>query len=434
MKKYKIVFIVFCLFSALTFAQEQLKLQQAIEIALKNNYSISIAKNQEDMAKNEATIGNAGMTPQISINAVRSFSSNNTRQEYSNGTSVDKTGVGSNNMGSGIALAWTLFDGMKMFATYDKLKELKAMGELNAKIQIENKVEQIIILYYNIIRQKQLLTAIESTIAIYAERMKIAEEKWKIGNGSKSDFLQAQVDLNEQKSILLKQRSSLFELKVNLNQLMARKAETDYDVTNEIDVNTTLKLDQITNSALSKNNAILFYNRNVSAGELTLREIEAERFPQLMLSSSYNFSRTQNQVGFFLLNQNLGLNTGLTASWTLFNGFNVQRQIKNSQLSLLNLKLILENVKSQVDSDLKIAFKNYQSALETLLLEEENSKLAKENSEIMLERFRYGNATSLDIKTAQKSYTDALTRNIQARYDAKVAETTLLKLQGELVN
>ena len=93
----------------------------------------------------------------------------------------------------------------------------------------------------------------------------------------------------------------------------------------------------------------------------------------------------------------------------------------------------MENVKSEVESELQTSFNNYQSALEALSLEEQNSKLAQENADIMLQRFRLANATSIDIKTAQKSYTDALTRLIQARFDAKVAETALLKLKGELV-
>lgn len=417
----------------LSHAQEQLNIEQAIEISLKNNYSILIAKNQEEIAKNDVSRGHAGMLPHVGLNASRNFSSANTKQEYSNGTMLDKTGASSNNLAAGVALSWTIFDGLKMFATYEKLKELIALGEINSKIQIENKVEQIIVAYFDIVRQLQMYIASDSTMALYAERAKIAEQKWKIGTGSKSDFLQAQVDINEQKSIQLKQRTAISSRKIILNQLLGRKADIKFSVISEIDIHTGLKLEEATSAAIKKNNSILFYNRNISVSEFALKEIRAQRMPSITLNSAYNFSRTENQAGFFLLNQNLGLNAGITANWTLFNGLNVQRQIKNSEITLLNSKLYLENVKAQVESEILIAYENYQTALETLELEELNSGLAKENSQIMLDRYRLGNAMSLDIKTAQKSYFDALSRLIQARYDAKVAETALLRLKGELV-
>lgn len=432
MKKISIsILLIFS--SIVSFSQELLTLHDAVELGLKNNYDISLVKNQSEITSNDATRGNSGMLPQISINASRSLSDNNTKQEYSNGTSLKKSGAASNNTAAGIVLAWTLFDGMKMFATHDRLRELKAMGELNAKIQIENTIEQIICAYYFIVQQKQLLAAIDTTMAVYRERTEIAKEKWNLGNGSKSDFLQAQIDQNEQKSLRLRQYNNLLLEKIKLNELLGRKPETAFDVTEEIDLTHEFIPADDVNQALSKNNSILFYNRNISAAEYSIKEKKAGRWPVLTLNSSYNFSRTENQAGFFLLNQNLGFNAGLSASWVLFSGYTVNRQIKNSQISLLNSKLMLEKAKSQAESELKAAFNNYSATMEELTLERENMALAKENTIIMLERFRLGNANSLDIKIAQKSYSDAISRNLQASFNAKVAETRLMKLRGELV-
>ena len=428
-----LLFTVFCLNAVLLQAQETLTLQQAVEIALKNNYSITIAKNEGEISKNNATVGNAGMLPQLTLNASRNFSGSDTKQEYSNGGTLDKSGVASNNTNAGIALTWTLFDGLKMFASYDKLKALSAMGDFNLKIRIENTIEQVILSYYAIVEQQQLLMANDTTIVIYNERVKIAEEKWKIGNGSKSDFLQAQVDLNEQKALRLKQKTAITIEKIKLNQLLNKKPETDFIVAGEIEVNDKLNIDLTTDSTISKNNSLLFYNKGIAISKYSMNEFRAQHLPTIQFNSSYNFSRVENEAGFFLLNQNSGYNAGLTASWTLFNGFNINRQIRNAHLSLLNSEITFDNVKTQVAADLKVSYENYRSALEALKLEEQNIMLANENANIMLSRFKFGNATSLDIKTAQKSYTDALTRLVQARFDTKVAETSLLKLQGELV-
>lgn len=433
MRKHNLVLVAFCLLTQFTFGQGILSLQKAIEIALKNNYAITIATNESQIAKNNATIGNAGMLPEISLYGARNYTGSNTKQEYQNDSLLNRSGVNADNAAAGIALKWTLFDGLRMFADFNRLKELNVMGELQAKLKIENTVEEIIVSYYSIVKQKRLIGALDSALTIYAERVRIAEEKFTIGNGSKSDLLQAKVDLNEQKSNMLKERVAFKSEKLTFNQLLAQKTETDFDVLNEIEVNKTLQLAETKDSMLNNNKSLLFYNRNVNAFQYSLRESRSLQLPQLSFSTAYDFSRSKNEVGFFLLNQNLGYNTGLTLSWTLFNGLNVRREIKNSQLMLENAKITLDYEKSKLESELQTAFNNYQYALEALSLEEENAKLAQENASIMLQRFQLASATTIEVKTAQQSYTDGLNRLVQARFDAKVAETSLLKLKGELV-
>ncbi|HEY4799587.1 MAG TPA: TolC family protein, partial [Bacteroidia bacterium] len=228
MLRIKNIIVVVLFFCGKIFSQENLSLEQAIQIALKNNFSILIAKNNSDISSNDVTYGNAGMLPQVGLSAAGTKASNNTHQNYTSGLEVNKSGVGSTNISSGVSLNWTLFDGLRMFATYDKLKELKAMGELNLKIEIENDISKVINAYYDVVRQKQLIKATSDAISIYEERQKIAEAKYSIGAGSKLEVLQAKVDLNSQKSQLFKLQTALFNVKASLNQLLARTPETDF--------------------------------------------------------------------------------------------------------------------------------------------------------------------------------------------------------------
>ena len=94
---------------------------------------------------------------------------------------------------------------------------------------------------------------------------------------------------------------------------------------------------------------------------------------------------------------------------------------------------MLDDKKSEIQSTLYQSYQVYKSALASLQLNQDNTSLAKENMDITLESFRLGKATTLELKEAQKSYEDALTLLLQTRYTAKIAETDLLKLKGELV-
>ncbi len=103
------------------------------------------------------------------------------------------------------------------------------------------------------------------------------------------------------------------------------------------------------------------------------------------------------------------------------------------QLNLENFNHQYEIQKNLVQLNLVKAFHKYQDDIQTLNLEEENKKLVQENLELALERFRLGASTSLELKEAQRSSEDANNRLSDARYNAKISETQLLKLSGDLV-
>ena len=378
-------------------------------------------------------MGNAGFLPQLNLNAAATFATNDTKQEYSNGPPVNKEGVESNNINSAVGLSWTLFDGFKMFATRNKLKELEAMGELNLKMQVETSIAQLINAYYAIVMQKQLLKAMSEEIGISEERLKITEKKAEIGSASKVDLLQAKVDKNEQQSILLKQKTILNQNKAELNQLLSRPAETGFDVADTIAINYNPVFNDLKSNVDKQNTSLLMAQRSVNVANYSLQEIGSQRYPKLAFLSNYVFSRAENQAGFTLLNQNLGWNYGLTLTMPLFNGFNLNNQYKNAKLSLLNSNFEYKNTQLQVDVDLVKTYRQFKDNLETLALEEENIKLAKENVAIALELFRLGTTNFLTLKEAQKSYEDAMNRLVTARYNAKISETELMRLNSVLV-
>ena len=211
-------FILFLLFSTNVFSQKLLTIDDAVKTALGNNYSINIAKNEKEIADNNFSVGNAGFLPSLDADGSYTKTTNNTKQNYLNGTVVDRTGAKSTNYTAGIGLNWTIFDGLKMFASFDRLKELKKIGETNLKSEVENNISKIISTYYDIVREQQVLEVLEQSIKISEERLRIAQDKKQLGSASKFDLLQAQVDLNEDKSSLLTEELKLKQAKILILQ------------------------------------------------------------------------------------------------------------------------------------------------------------------------------------------------------------------------
>lgn len=435
MRIHKYIFLVAFAFLAGDgiLAQGQLTIEEAIQLGIKNNYNILVANNNASIAANNNSLGNAGMLPVVDINASTNFATNATKQDFSTGTSVDKAGVKSNNISSGIYVTWTLFNGLKMFATHEQLSMLESMGKLSSKIQIESTVETIVVAYYNAVKQKQLIKGLNENIKISEERLTIAQKKFEIGSGSKLDVLQAKTDKNAQISLLYRQKTVLDELKANLNQLMARATETEFEVGDTIPVSFQLKYEDLKGNYQKTNLNLLFAQQNISLYKQQLKATKGDMFPVINLNANYLFSRAENQAGLILLNRNLGFNYGLTASWRIFNGFTLNNRIKNAQLQVENASLNYTNSQTQIEQQLLIAFKRFQDDQKILELEEDNLKLVRESVNIALERFRVGTSNTLELQTIQQTFEDALTRLEEARFNAKVSETTLMKLNGNLV-
>ncbi|MGZ4060984.1 MAG: TolC family protein [Bacteroidia bacterium] len=306
-------------------------------------------------------------------------------------------------------------------------------GCANTKSQIENTLVQVITAYYNVVEQKQLINGLKENMAVSQERLDIAQKKFDIGTSSKVDLLQAKVDLNTQKAALLRQNTLLSDAKETLNQLLVQPVENDFDVLDTVPLMDNYKYEDLKNEVTAKNTGLLFAQKSIESYSDIIKETRGSYLPKLNLNANYIFSRAENQAGLTLLNQNLGLNLGFTASWTIFNSFNTANLIKNQKLDLENSKFQYDNLKTQAQLNLVKAFKKYQDDIAVVKLQEETKKLAKENLDIALDRFRLGASNSIELKTVQDSYALTINQLSDALYSAKLSETQLLKLTGGII-
>jgi outer membrane protein TolC len=438
------IFILPCfLFILHVNAQPLLTLQEAIAVAMQNNYDIRLARNDSAVAALDYEYRNAVFLPQINANAGTLWTKNNQKQEFSSGENRQGN-VATNIINASIDLDWTLFDGFKMFATRQKAEEYIRLGELEIKNQIINTVADVVNTYYNIVRQKQQLRAVEEQMSISQTRVDLSRRKLEIGVGAKPDVLQSQVDLNAQKAARLQQLSLIQQLKDILNHLMfpappgqAAPVMTEYDVSDSIPINFFITLDEIRANMDGSNPLIQIAQKNIDIANLTLKEIKADRYPIVQFNSAYNFTRTNNDItlnpALPFFNRNRGFNYGFTASIPILNYRNTHRLIRQAELNIGFQRLLYENQRSMLYLDVITAYNEYQLQIESLQLEEENINLAIENVDIILETYRLGGSTYLQLREAQKSLEDAYNRLIAARYNTKLAETELLRLKGELV-
>ena len=435
--KKNFVFIFCLLFGNLIQAQQPLTIEQAIATSLANNYDILLSRNDSLLAANDYAYADLAFLPRVNANAGYNLSNNASKQVLADQTKRERDGIKSNSLTAAMNLNWTLFDGLKMFATKKRLGKLVELGGLQVKNQVITTVSDVMRTYYDIVRQYQQLRAIEETMALSEERLKLAQYKFDIGTGAKPDALQAQIDLNAQKSAYLLQQTNILKTKELLNQLLSIPVDTDFNVLDTIPISTGILLDSIQNGLTAVNPQLLLIQKSVDIANIALQERKAERFPIVSFNSAYNFNRTDNKsvVNPFqpLFNQNRGLNYGVTAAIPIFNGLNTRRLIRSAKLDIDYQQLLYKRSLAEITTSVTNAYKDYDLSKRTLILEEENMILVRENLFIARERYRLGISTFLEMREAQRSLQDANTRLIQARFNTKVAEIELLRLRGDLV-
>ncbi len=427
------LFLLLCLPIGLSAQQTpRLTLKEAIQLAIQNNFSVTIAKNDAEAAALNNNWANAGALPQISITATKGLASNNIQQDLANGTIIKRNNAATNTLNGGLAVSWRFFDGWRMYATKNRLAEMEKMGQTQFTRISNETIYNVTLGYYNIIRLKQQYTAIKEAINLFTERRKIADARFTVGTSAKTDLLQAQVDLNEQQSNLLNTENDIARAKTTLNVWMVRDPATAFDTEDSFATEQPVNITALQQKAAQQNPEVLVAQHELAILLQTKKEINAQRLPTATLNGNYNFLRNKNAAGFTLLNQTYGPSASIGISIPIFTGGLVRRQLQVADINIKNQQLATQQLKNQLLGNLTNAYLNYTNALKLVSIEDKNLELIKENNTINLERFRLLSITSTDLRQGQVNFTEAQTRRINARFQAAVAGAEMYLLAGEI--
>ncbi len=433
MKRIFTVLVV--LIPAICWGQKVYTLQDCLQEGIENNYSLKIQRNREIISDNNATIGNAGFLP--TIDAQGRYSGNtqdNTTKLRDTREIVEENGIFNQTVDAGIDLNWTIFQGFNISTNYKKLKELQAQGELETRIALENLIADITAEYYNYIQQSIRLKNFRYAVNLSKERLRIVEQRYRIGNFSGLDYQQARVDFNSDSSAFMKQQEALQSSAIALNELLAKERLHRRMIVADttIEVNKSLNFREIL-EAMEKNNASLLHAKRKShIAELDYTITASQAYPYLRMNAGYGYTLNKYNKGANYHRGSLGADFGLTLGINIFDGNNARRERRNSKLNIENVKLEQTDTEQAVKADFYNIWHAYSNNLEILELEQENLVTAKLNHEIAMERYMLGDLSGIEMREAQKSLLDAEERLLTAQYNTKLCEISLMQISGRI--
>lgn len=408
-------------------AQQQITLREAIDISLKNNLDIQISKNNEKISTINNHIGVAGGLPTVLGTVNSNGQVTDLNQELTNGTTINRAGVLSNNSNAAVTVSMLLYNGGRVLATKRRLEELQRLSQEQLNATVQNTIADVMFRYYSVIQQQNFQSTLNQSIEVSKQRLALIEARRSVGLIGDSEYLQSQLDLNNQTQALQVQNIVIEQSKDDLLRTMVLSPNTEIIIKDTIIVDQEVPWEKIEVN-LKRNPDILAAEIQININKIIEREVTARRYPSITVNTGFNYLINQSSAGFTLLNQNYGPFLGLGVVMPIYAGTANVRQVQVAKVNTQNAKLQRDIIDQNFQNTAAKAWEAYTSNIKLIEAEQQNYKLAQKLLNLITQKFQLGNATIVDIIIAQQSFENSGYRLNNLSYNAKVAEITLKQI------
>ena len=425
--------VVLLMFSFQMKAQQNYSLEELVRISLEQNYQLQIVKNQQQMAENLNTAGNAGMLPSVNAGANRSWQILNTETNFFTGESRSGSNALNTSLNAFIEMDWTVFDGFSMFARRDRLGHLARLGELDTKFWIEQTVSDIAFAFYQLIREQLLLESFRKSLEISAFRLNLEDQKRRVGTGNALRYHQAVIDFNADSSLVSNQQMLIRNLQIQINRIVNfdPSAEIHPSVKN-IDLQGLSDVDNLLEKALINNRELERAKLEDMVAEANLRIERGNRYPHLSVFGGYSFNRQTSELGFVESSRNYGGDFGVRVRFNLYDGGRQNTRIRNSLLEQENTTISISDTRAFLHSEISRFMNMYENYMLQYRLLQKSLESAGRTLEIAQQQLETGAISGFDFRQTQLAALQVENQIINLMFSMKAIEIDIFRLTGEL--
>ncbi len=424
--KIKITAAIF-LMAIGAYAQNILTLEEAVNIALENNVTVLTAKNNYEMASNSVHIGNAGFLPRIDLSVSAIYNDN-----YYNVFGGKSYDAYTTNIAT-IKASYILFNGMRNFALFSKLKYSSQAAKFRSKATAENVALSVIQTYNQIVLLDEKLQIAKESMEISRERMFRQKTKEEFGQNGNIDYLSAVVDFNKDSLNYIYVNTQLQQAKQNLNKLLNREINLEFKIEKEVNYKDIPSENELLQLAKKNNSEYIAAEKHVEISREEKRIAGSSYYPLLSIESAYGYNTMPDEFEIDFSDPNKTFYAGLNLQYNIFNGFQYEIQAQNAEIEMRNSQLALRQTELNLVTEISNAYVAYQNAKTALELEQTSLETAKLNFERMKEMYELGKVTLTQFREAQLKLISAKNRISELKFLIKNNEASLLKLAGILL-
>lgn len=434
MSKSKIIIILivvlFQIFGAN--AQQLVTLDAAIAIALEKNHSIKISKNDITIAENKATLGNAGLLPDLDINISGNVSSLDTKVDFTGSLpSEEKAGANSNSVFASLDLSYTLFDGFKNKYKLQSLRVTSLEKQLSYSAQIEKTIIDVINAYYNLINVQANLANDKETYNYSVNRYNDVANEVKYGQNTELELLTSKGYINTDSSRVLNTQLKFQKAVLDLNNVLGMDTLSGTEIfDNSINLTKNMAKEELFEKMFTNNIDIQIANSSLLKSEIDVKSNKYFYMPKIALNASYGYGNQEYEVGAMLLNKTIGPSVGLTIKRNVFAGDRKRKDLENARIAYSSQQISLEETKLFLNADFEKAWLNYQYYLTLIPIEQNNVVIAEQRFKKTQSQYKLGQSSNLEFRDAQINLKKTNSTLNEAKINAKLAEWELLRMAG----
>ncbi len=425
MKLFKIEFVLFfcffiCFQSAISQDSISLNLNSALQLALKKNSNINIAKNQiywSEFGLNEAK---GAKYPKLFLNAsyyrnidqpVIFFSENNVPVKLGS----------ENDISSSLSLNMPLFSRHSFYNKKLASTKVALQNEIytGTKQSILNATKKA---YFNYLVIQEISKVQKSSLKNAGEIEIDIQKRVQKGVLTDFDLLTAKVQVAVAKNNLLEAQNNCISAANLLKLLLGLNTEIDLKLTEPVEITEDeLAIDDGINELFKKNSELKQLDFNAKISENQLKLTQSAYYPTLDILGSYNY---QAQASNFNLSNYNWFKTslvGLQLQYTIFNGAVTKNKIQQAEILIKIAEEEKNHKQREFQLNLHELFSKLNFSKQKVEVQNENIFLTSEALSLAKKRYQLGIGTILEVNDAELSHTQARLNRLQAILNYKLA-------------
>jgi len=413
----------------------KIDLQEAIKLALKNNYAIKQAENDLDLAETRVKSAKADFLPSVNANA---SSFRQIGQQFNNSTLQFKNftmnGMRSNvNADIPLFTGWQNINNLKS-STYNAESQQDAYNRAR-----ENVIFQTASRYLQVLLSQELLEIAKQNLDASQQQLEQVKAQVEVGSRPTADQYNQEATVASNELDVTNQENQLQFDRLRLIRQLQIDPMKEYELVkpniDESDVNPkNYNLQDLVKTALENRSDLASAQMNIKSIEKQVDVARGALLPQLSfgasLSSSYNDQYrlpsmgsngqpSYSSVGFSdqFFDQNINKGFSLSLSIPLFNNFNRKLNIESQQIQYKNARLQLENTQLEVVQEVRQAYNDYISYTKQLESTRKALQASRKAYETQQERYKVGASTLIELSQANANFVKAQSDRVRSIYN-----------------
>ncbi|MGE5402099.1 MAG: TolC family protein [Ignavibacteriales bacterium] len=401
---------------------DRLSIQNATQIAMENNPSLSIASAGYDISNALLRQARSNFYPVIGFTATGSRTEGAfvlnpqfpvREQQYNNYTAV-------------LQVTQLVWDFGRTTSRVEANRNFTQASDFDYKAAVENVIVSVQTAYYTYLETQYVEKVNLETLQQAQEHLRIAQAFFNAGRRAQYDVTKAEVDVANANVSLLRSRNQVQIARLQLENAMGIKNSKDYVVTDSLSApRFSVSLDSAVAIAIENRSEMKSAQLRLEANRNLVSSTWDQNLPALSVFGSYNW----NGFNFPLASR---WNAGVTLSVPLFQGFAVSAQVQQNEANVAQASASIEVTKQNIILDVSQNYLALNEAFQRIDASNTLVRSADENLRLATGRYNSGVGSPTEITDAQLLLANARITYIQALYDYNTSMIKLKKSMGTI--